>query len=73
MVLQCRGVSDSDFVADPLSVGDISQLRVDNARIAFLSACSTAKNNAQAPLADEVIHLASAFQVAGFPHVIGSL
>lgn len=73
MILQHRGASDSDYAVDPLRVSDVSQLRLDNARIAFLSACSTAENSAQAPLADEVIHLASGFQVAGFPHVIGSL
>jgi CHAT domain-containing protein len=43
-----------------------------HARIAFLSACSTAENKVVG-LADEVIHLASGFQVAGFPHVIGPM
>lgn len=42
------------------------------ARIAYLSACSTAEIRA-IRLVDEVIHLASGFQVAGFSHVIASM
>jgi CHAT domain len=42
------------------------------ARIAFLSACSTAEVKARG-LGDEGLHLASAFQVAGFAGVVGSL
>lgn len=42
------------------------------AKIAYLSACSTAESRAQ-PLADEVLHLASGFQAAGFPHVLATL
>jgi hypothetical protein len=42
------------------------------ARIAFLSACSTAEVKAR-ELGDEGLHLASAFQVAGFASVVGSL
>lgn len=41
-------------------------------RIAYLSACSTVEQKV-AVLADEVIHLGSGFQAAGFPHVIGTL
>jgi hypothetical protein len=40
--------------------------------MAYLSACSTAEVKTQA-LADESLHLTSAFQMAGFAHVIGSL
>ena len=36
------------------------------------SACRTARNTA-AHLLDEAIHLASAFQLAGYPHVVGTL
>ncbi|KAH7114141.1 hypothetical protein B0J13DRAFT_460385, partial [Dactylonectria estremocensis] len=42
------------------------------AQIAYLSACSTAENKA-ARLSDEVIHVVSGFQVAGFPHVVACL
>jgi hypothetical protein len=39
--------------------------------VAYLSACSTANHGTR--YADEVLHLASAFQLAGFRHVIASL
>ena len=57
---------------DPLTVADLTPVRLDEARLAYLSACSTARNEV-AELADESIHVASAFQLAGFPHVIGTL
>lgn len=66
------GAPDSPPVADKLTVQDISHAVLGRARIAYLSACSTAENR-EVDLADEVIHLASGFQVAGFPHVIGTL
>jgi CHAT domain-containing protein len=54
-----------------LTVADVSRLRLDDAEFAFLSACSTARPSQH--LADEAIHLASAFQLAGYRHVIGTL
>lgn len=54
-----------------LTVADVSRLRLDDAEFAFLSACSTARPSQR--LADEAIHLASAFQLAGYRHVIGTL
>lgn len=54
----------------PLTVVDVARLRLD-ADLAFLSACSTARPGG--PLADEAIHLASAFQLAGYRHVIATL
>jgi len=71
LVLQ-RLASDGMLEQDYLSVYRISQLRLRHAKIAYLSACSTAENKG-ARLQDEVIHIVSGFQVAGFPHVIGSL
>jgi CHAT domain-containing protein len=71
LVLQ-RLASDGTLEQDHLSVSRISHLRLKYAQIAYLSACSTAENKA-ARLRDEVIHIVSGFQVAGFPHVIGSL
>jgi tetratricopeptide (TPR) repeat protein len=57
---------------DKLSVRQISDVQLKEARIAYLSACSTAENRSQ-KLVDEVIHLASGFQVAGFSDVIASM
>ncbi|KAM0710540.1 hypothetical protein Q7P35_002211 [Cladosporium inversicolor] len=71
LVLQ-RLASDGTPEQDHLSVSRISHLRLKHAQIAYLSACSTAENK-DARLRDEVIHVVSGFQVAGFPHVIGSL
>ncbi|KAL2198399.1 CHAT domain-containing protein [Corynascus similis CBS 632.67] len=73
-------------VADLLTVRDLSSYhhhhhhyhhrhqKPARARIAYLSACSTAENRAT-KLIDEVIHLASGFQVAcgGFSHVVATL
>jgi CHAT domain-containing protein len=46
--------------------------RLSQTIFAYLSACSTAENRASR-LQDEVVHLASGFQVAGFSHVIASM
>ncbi|MBA2807063.1 CHAT domain-containing protein [Streptomyces sp. KM273126] len=56
--------------AGPLTVADISRLRLRNARLAFLSACETARGAAVLP--DEAVHLAGALQVAGFAHVVAA-
>jgi CHAT domain-containing protein len=55
----------------PLTVVDVARLRLHDAELAFLSACETARPGAR--LADEAIHLASAFQLAGYRHVIAAL
>ncbi|WP_308258588.1 CHAT domain-containing protein [Saccharothrix obliqua] len=55
----------------PLSVAAISRLDLARAELAYLSACSTAAGTPRH--ADESLHLASAFQIAGFRHVIGGL
>jgi CHAT domain-containing protein len=54
-----------------LTVVEISGLRLRDAELAFLSACSTADAGGRIP--DEAIHLASAFQLAGYRHVIATL
>ena len=51
---------------------NLSDINIQHAQLAYLSASSTAENKA-ASLADEAIHVVSGFQVAGFPHVIGCL
>jgi len=59
-----------DYRSTPLTLADISALRLQGS-LAFLSACDTA--SATPWLADEAIHITSAFQLAGFPQVIGTL
>ena len=71
LMLQKSGPSGP--VIDKLTVSDISNKNtLGRTWIAYLSACSTAGVEATG-LADECLHIASAFQVAGFAHVIGSL
>lgn len=60
------------LVQDTMSANDVSELQLKHARIAYLSACSTAENGSDV-LRDEVIHIVSGFQVAGFTHVVGCL
>lgn len=55
----------------PLSVGDLLGLDTRGGELAFLSGCETARGGAR--LADEVIHVGSAFQLAGFRHVVATL
>ncbi|KAF9768609.1 hypothetical protein IL306_014058 [Fusarium sp. DS 682] len=72
LILQKSVGPDEALVQDRLTVQRVSDLRLRYAQIAYLSACSTAENKA-AQLSDEVIHVVSGFQVAGFPHVVGCL
>ncbi|KAL7904986.1 CHAT domain-containing protein [Trichoderma velutinum] len=57
--------------AGRLRVRDVAALSMEHAHIAYLSACSTAET-ADKTLVDETIHLASSFQLVGFPHVVGT-
>jgi tetratricopeptide (TPR) repeat protein len=78
----CHGVSDWSNPSDsrlllhdhqdrPFTVTTVSDLQLRHAELAYLSACST---SVVAPrLTDEAVHLVSAFQVAGFRQVIGTL
>jgi tetratricopeptide (TPR) repeat protein len=72
LVLQREG--DTEPVIDRLTLSKISDVVVTQGRawLAFLSACSTAEVKATM-LEDEGLHLAGAFQVAGFAHVVGAL
>jgi CHAT domain-containing protein len=65
-------LSDSPPTLEKLTVSRLAENDLNQACIAFLSACSTADNRAKW-LADEVLHLASGFLVAGFRHVIASM
>lgn len=63
---------NSDTTPDKLTVQEMANLNLGQAWLAYLSACSTAENKVSG-LYDEVLHLASSFQVAGFGHVIASM
>jgi hypothetical protein len=54
---------------EPLTVSTISRARIPRADLAYLSACSTA----QADGGDETVHVTSAFQLAGYRNVVGTL
>ncbi|MDP5184041.1 CHAT domain-containing protein [Blastococcus sp. BMG 814] len=60
----------TDHLQNPLTVLDVVRTRVPVGGFAYLSACSTA---APTDLPDEVIHLVSAFHVAGYRDVVGTL
>ena len=61
-----------DHDAAPLTVASLAPVNLDRAQLAYLSACNTTVTRST-ELLDEAIHLTSAFQLAGFPHVIGTL
>lgn len=60
-----------DHATAPLTVADLAPLRLERVELAYLSACDTAANMSR--LIDEAVHLAAAFQLAGFPRVVGTL
>ncbi|MFE6157359.1 CHAT domain-containing protein [Streptomyces sp. NPDC056486] len=60
-----------DHTERPLTIRDLARLRLPSVRLAYLSACDTLRTSPE--LADEAVHIVSAFQMAGFPHVVGSL
>jgi CHAT domain-containing protein len=67
-----RPVDSALHLADgPLTVGDVLAIRHARGRVVYLSACQTVL--AGPVVADEVIHLGSAFHIAGFRHVVGTL
>ncbi|OAG09323.1 TPR-like protein [Paraphaeosphaeria sporulosa] len=72
LILQTTEKTTKELGQDRLSVREVSQAHLSRAEIAYLSACSTAQNQAEG-LLDEVLHVVSGFQVAGFRHVIGCL
>ncbi len=79
----CHGISDlanparsrlllHDHETDPLTVASLAPVNLASARLAYLSACQTAAVPANG-LMDEAIQLVTAFQLAGFPGVVGTL
>ncbi|MGR4880213.1 CHAT domain-containing protein [Streptomyces sp. LARHCF249] len=78
----CHGVGDpadpsrnrlllADHARRPLTVSEIAGLRLREAELVYLSACSTAITTPR--LADEAVHITAAFQLSGYPHAIGTL
>jgi tetratricopeptide (TPR) repeat protein len=55
----------------PLTVRDLTGLDIRGAYLAYLSSCANAMTGFR--LLDESVHVAAAFQLAGFRHVIGTL
>lgn len=72
LILQKTKTATEESMQGILSVREIFQAQLSQARIAYLSACSTAQNESEI-LSDEVLHVVSGFQVAGFKHVVGCL
>jgi CHAT domain-containing protein len=77
--VSCHGHQD---IHDPLDSGfilrdemvrlaDLMRLKLPHARLAFLSACETAKGDSNQP--DQAVHLAAAMLFAGFSSVIGTM
>ncbi|MGW2045854.1 CHAT domain-containing protein [Streptomyces sp. NPDC001858] len=61
-----------DHAESPLTIGELATVRLDHARLAYLSACGTAVSY-DGVLLDEAVQLTSAFQLCGFRHVVGTL
>lgn len=81
----CHGVTDSedpsrsqllmpDYANDPLTIARLTSrhTHLGTARLAYLSACATTVID-RLELLDEAIHLTGAYQLAGYPQVIGTL
>ncbi|KAK2684823.1 hypothetical protein QWA68_016317 [Fusarium oxysporum] len=63
-----------DWKQDPLTVGSLLETNLSSKSpfLAYLSACGTGQIRHEGSI-DETIHLTSAFQLAGFRHVVGTL
>jgi hypothetical protein len=61
-----------DHRRNPLTVEILRSTRLEKAQLAYLSACETAVQEST-DLIDEFIQLSTAFQLLGFPQVIGTL
>lgn len=85
MHLACHGISDavspsnshlillSDGAADRLNIARISRRNAaTSTELVYLSACSTAQSTG-VQFADESLHIASGFQLAGFSHVLAAM
>ncbi|MCE7011480.1 CHAT domain-containing tetratricopeptide repeat protein [Kibdelosporangium philippinense] len=64
----CQGTGTSLLLDDaPLRIASLVPVQLTRARLAYLSACRTPAISA------DPIHLPTAFQLAGYPHVVGTL
>lgn len=55
----------------PMTIADLTTLRLNGPELAFLSSCQTAEGAVR--LLDEAIHLAAAMQLLGYRHVIATM
>jgi CHAT domain-containing protein len=77
--LACHGIQDTnDATQSGFCVGDgrltiakLMELKLDNAFLAFLSACDTAKGDQEQP--DQTMHLAAAMLFSGFKSVVATM
>jgi CHAT domain-containing protein len=77
--LACHGLQDvSNATQSGFCLGDgrltipnLMELRLDDAFLAFLSACETAKGDQNQP--DQVMHLAAAMLFSGFKSVVATM
>lgn len=56
---------------DVLTVDDIARLDLSSGELAYLSVCEAARPGVK--IADEAVHVAGAFLIAGYPDVVGTL
>ena len=66
--------ADKSGEPECLTVRDLGRFQPHNRQLglAYLSACSTSESVTE-DLADEALNIANAFQILGFPHVVGTL
>jgi CHAT domain-containing protein len=77
--LACHGIQDThDATQSGFCLGDgrltiakLMELKLDNAFLAFLSACETAKGDQEQP--DQAMHLAAAMLFSGFKSVVATM
>jgi CHAT domain-containing protein len=77
--LACHGIQDQTnalesgfYLSDgKLTISKLMDLQLDKPWLAYLSACETAKGDAEQP--DQVMHLAAAMLFAGFKHVVATM
>jgi CHAT domain-containing protein len=77
--IACHGIQDiGDATQSGFCLGDgrltiskLMELKLDNAFLAFLSACETAKGDKEQP--DQAMHLAAAMLFSGFKSVIATM